>query len=799
MDYNDPIENNYTDDDYPYYNESNGEYNEDLQSKSIQKIFEGLNPRQVEAVECLQGPVLVMAGAGSGKTRVLTCRIANLLAHGVAPWQILAITFTNKAANEMKTRAERMIGEPAKSVWLSTFHSFCAKILRIEVASLTGYSKNFVIYTMGDTKAVIRDCIRELGLDEKKFIDTQIQSRISVAKNNLMDSKQYQEAVQFASTKSDYEKQVIKVYELYEKRLLSLNAMDFDDLLMLTVRLFTHHREVLEKYQEKFRYILVDEYQDTNEAQYQIMRLLAAKYKNVCVVGDADQSIYGWRGADMRNILNFEVDYPNATVIKLEQNYRSTKMILDAANAVIQHNKYRKPKNLWTENGDGEKITVLNALTGFYEATKIVNEIAELKRQGFSYNDIALLYRINAQSRILEEGFVRAGIPYVIIGGLKFYDRLEIKNILAYLRLIYNPKDNMSLKRIINVPRRGIGLTTIAKVQDFAEKHDISIFEVISNAWLLNQVDLYQKTRQNLRMFSELILGFKEMQDTLSVDKLIKYILKNSGYMTELQTDIKPEDEARIENLEEFINVAKEFVSKNPEEADLEGFLNHISLISDLDVIEETEDRVSLMTVHSAKGLEFPVVFITGLEEGIFPHSRSLMKEDQLEEERRACYVAITRAQKKLYITFADSRANFGGDTKVSCSSRFLEEIPREYLDIYRQETATRSSNPEFVHKTPRSSQKIEILPKVSPKTRAKANVLSMYSKKSKEKEQVNINLRRNWQPGDRVNHKKWGDGIVLEAKGIGTESELKIKFLDKGIGIKTLSLMYAPITKVRE
>ena len=794
MDYNGTVDN-----DYEEY-EIEKETFEDLRSEAVQKIFEGLNSKQVEAVECLQGPLLIMAGAGSGKTRVLTCRIANLLAHGVAPWNILAITFTNKAANEMKTRAEKMIGNTAKSVWLSTFHSFCARILQMEVDAVDGYSKNFVIYSMSDTKAVVRDCIRELELDEKKFVDTQIQSRISMAKNNLMDSKRYKEAILFSSTKSDYEWQIANIYELYEKRLLSLNAMDFDDLLMLTVRLFSDNREILQKYQEKFKYILVDEYQDTNEAQYQIMKLLAAKYENVCVVGDADQSIYGWRGADMRNILNFEKDYPNATVIKLEQNYRSTKMILDAANAVIQNNKFRKPKELWTENGDGEKITVFDALTGFYEASKIANEIAELKREGFSYNDVALLYRINAQSRILEEGFMKAGIPYVIVGGLKFYDRLEIKNILAYLRLIYNLKDNMSLKRIINVPRRGIGLTTIAKLQDFAEKHDVSIFEVISNAWLLNQVDVFPKTRQNLRMFSELILHCKEMQDVLSVDKLIKYILKTSGYMTELKTDTRPEDEARIENLEEFINVAKEFVSKNPEEAGLDGFLNHISLIADIDMVEEAEDRVSLMTVHSAKGLEFPVVFITGMEEGIFPHSRSLLKEDELEEERRACYVAITRAQKKLYITFADSRANFGGDTKISCHSRFLEEIPREYLDIYKQQTATMSSTPAFVHMAPRSkSDKVEFLSKVSPQTRAKANVLSRYSKKTKEKENINKNLNRNWQPGDRVNHKKWGDGIVLESKGTGNERELKIKFLDKDIGIKTLSLMYAPITKVRE
>ena len=801
MDYNDSMGNDYSDYEYE---ETEQEADEDFRSETVQKIFYGLNSKQVEAVECLQGPLLIMAGAGSGKTRVLTCRIANLLAHGVEPWQILAITFTNKAANEMKSRAERMIGELAKSVWLSTFHSFCARILRMEIDSLDGYSKNFVIYSTSDTRNVVRDCIRELGLDDKKFVDMQILSRISMAKNRLMDSKKYKEAVMFSDSKSDYEWQVANIYGLYEKRLLALNAMDFDDLLMLTVQLFSTNEEIRYKYQEKFKYILVDEYQDTNEAQYQIMKLLADKYENVCVVGDADQSIYGWRGADMRNILNFENDYPNATVIKLEQNYRSTKLILDAANAVIQNNKFRKPKELWTENDAGDKITVFETMTGFYEASRIVNEIVRLKREeDFSYNDIALLYRINAQSRVLEESFMKAGIPYVIIGGLKFYDRMEIKNALAYLRLIYNLQDNMSLKRIINVPRRGIGLTTVAKLQDFAEQHDVSIFEVISNAWLLNQVDVFPKIRQSLRMFANLIIDCRNMQKEISVDKLIEYILKNSGYILELKTDPRPEDEARIENLEEFVNVAEEFVSQNPEEASLAGFLNHISLISDLDVVSEDENRVSLMTVHSAKGLEFPVVFITGMEEGLFPHSKSLIKEEQLEEERRACYVAITRAQKKLYITFADSRASFGGDTKATYSSRFLEEIPREYLDIYQQVMRAGSPRPEFIHMTPKkSSPKIEILPKTKPKktkTRTKATVVSLQAKKDEKQKLASANLQGDWKPGDKVRHKKWGDGIVLEVSGLGISKQMKVKFLDNDLGIKDLLLMYAPIIKVIE
>ena len=770
------------------------------------RIFDGLNPRQVEAVECLEGPLLIMAGAGSGKTRVLTCRIANLIAHGVAPWSILGITFTNKAAKEMVTRAEKMIGTTAKSVWLSTFHSFCAKILRIEIEAVEGYDKNFVIYSMGDSKAVIRDSVRELGLDEKKFMDSNVQNRISMAKNLLMNSKQYKEAVMMSPRKNDYEWQVANVYELYEKRLRELNAMDFDDLLMICVDLFDTNEQVLEKYQEKFKYILVDEYQDTNEAQYKLMKLLAAKYQNVCVVGDADQSIYGWRGADMKNILNFEMDYPNATVIKLEQNYRSTKVILDAANAVIENNVMRKPKELWTENDEGEQIKVFEAMTGFYEASKIANEIKKINEEGFSYNDIALLYRINSQSRLLEESFMKAGIPYVIIGGLKFYDRMEIKDILAYLRFIYNPRDDMSLKRIINVPRRGIGTTTIVKLQEFAQGHDSSLFEVIANDWLLNQVDIFQKTRQNLRNFGAFIKDLKQAQNKKPVDELIKYILDTSGYITELKTDMKPEDESRLENLDEFINVAKEYISQNPDEATLEGFLNHISLITDLDVIDSGEDRVSMMTIHSAKGLEFPVVFITGMEEGLFPHSRSLNEENELEEERRACYVAITRAQKKLYITLADSRAMYGGDIRNSTPSRFLREIPMQYLNVYKQRTATKSSTPTFIHVSGKKSttnatnNPVKILSdKQIPLIQAKKNILNVQNKKNKAAQQTDINLRRNWQPGDRVRHKKWGDGIVLGVSGIGTEREIKIKFLEEGMGVKKLMLQYAPITKVRD
>ena len=765
------------------------------------KVFDGLNPKQVEAVECLDGPLLIMAGAGSGKTRVLTCRIANLLAHGIAPWNILAITFTNKAANEMKTRAEKMIGEPAKSVWLSTFHSFCAKILRFEIEAVKGYSKNFSIYSTGDSKMVIRDCVRELELDEKRFSSTAVQSRISNAKNALLNAKAYKNAVLMSQVQSDYEWAVADIYELYEKRLLALNAMDFDDLLLVTVRLFENNEDILDQYQEKFRYILVDEYQDTNKVQYRLMKLLAAKYENVCVVGDADQSIYGWRGADLNNILSFEADYPGATVIKLEQNYRSTKLILEAANAVIQNNIYRKPKNLWTNNPEGEQITVFEAFTEYYEALKIADEIKELKSQGIPYSDIALLYRINAQSRSLEEAFMRAGIPYVIIGGLKFYDRLEIKNILAYLRLISNPQDNMSFKRIVNVPKRGIGTTTIIKLQDFAEKHEISIFEVISNSWLLNQIELTPRMKQNIRGFASFILDCIDQKNKLPVDEYIKYILENSGYMLELKTDQKPEDEARIENLGEFVNVAKEFANQN-EDATLEDFLNHISLISDLDVINEDENLVSLMTVHSAKGLEFPVVFITGMEEGLFPHVRSLMDERQLEEERRACYVAITRAKRKLYITHAASRSTFGNSKKSDCS-RFLTEIPMAYLDVYKQLIDKSRATPSFINVS--RSQMPSAVKNIakSNTARSKANALSLEAKirmkAAKSKSKAEINMTKRWKQGDRIKHKKWGEGIVLDVYGLGTEREMKVKFLEEEVGIKTLQLKFAPIEKLKD
>ena len=764
------------------------EENNNIKAEASSKIFEGLNDKQIEAVNCLDGPLLIMAGAGSGKTRVLTCRIANLLAHNISPGNILAITFTNKAANEMKSRAENMIGTLAKSVWLSTFHAFCARLLRYEIENTGIYNKNYVIYSTGDTRTLLRDCIREMELDEKRFTATQVQAKISMAKNMMMTPEEYKDYLAFTPGTSDYENRVAEIYGVYQKRLKELNGMDFDDLILVTMDLFKKNNGVLEKYQDKFQYILVDEYQDTNMAQYNLIKLLAAKYRNICVVGDADQSIYGWRGADMRNILNFEDDYPEAQVIKLEQNYRSTKMILQAANEVIQHNINRKPKNLWTNNVSGEKITIMRTLTANFEARGIAEEIKKLRQQNFSFRDIAILYRTNAQSRSLEEIFIREEIPYVIIGGLKFYDRMEIKNIIAYLRLISNPQDNISFQRIVNVPKRGIGLTTMAKLQDFAMREELPIFEVIANQSLLDQVSIYAKPKQLLQKFASFILSCIELKKNLNVDELITHVLEESGYLDELRLIDDDESKARIENLGEFLNVAKEFVNAN-KEATLEEFLNHISLITDLDVIAEDEDRVSLMTIHSAKGLEFPVVFMVGMEEGLMPHIGSIVDPDKLEEERRACYVGITRAEQKLYLTYAESRMIFG-QTKTNDVSRFLKEISDENVVMMRQIVkSTRSVKPTFEVMSPVKRIKN---PQQAEKAKIKRQSAGLAATLNNE------NFKITWQAGDIIKHRKWGEGIIKEVMGTGVDCEMKVKFNNSEIGTKKINLQYAPIEKVR-
>ncbi len=743
------------------------------------KIFEGLNDRQREAVNCLEGPLLVMAGAGSGKTRVLTCRIANLLANGVKPWNILAITFTNKAANEMKSRAASMIGEPARNVWLSTFHSFCARILRADVESTGLRRSSFAIYDTSDSRALIKNIIKDFNLDEKRFIPAVVQSKISAAKNMLVGAQRFADSINFDSDRSLFDQKVAEIYLEYDRRMVENNAMDFDDLLLIAVRMLEKNEDVLDKYQRRFQYILIDEYQDTNVAQYRLTQLLAAAHHNLCVVGDADQSIYRFRGADIHNILSFERDYPEAKVVLLEENYRSTKMILDAANAVISNNDNRKPKKLWTRNALGDRLTFFEALNERAEAQQIVHEIKSLREQNFAYKDIALLYRTNAQSRALEEAFLNAGMPYVIVGGLKFYERREIKDIIAYLRLINNLQDSISLTRIINVPRRGIGQTTIAKLDQFAANSELPLFDIISDVEMLIRAHIPAKAKQSLYQFAVFIHDCVERQNEFSIPEFVLHVLEASGYMTELRDNVTTENEARLENLGEFVNVAKEFARDNPSGA-LEDFLNHIALISDLDNLKEEEDRVSLMTVHSAKGLEFPVVFVTGLEEGLFPHASSMMDSDALEEERRAAYVAITRAQKKLYLTCATTRSTFGKE-QMNARSRFIDEIPLELIASARR---TRPTPPPSM--MPRRFQSFYEAP-AQPKKSFQMPV------KNKFMPDVGVE----WSTGDRARHGKWGEGTVLKVQGAGANAQLTIVFDDASIGKKNLIVQYAPIKKI--
>jgi len=641
-------------------------------------LFQGLNEPQQRAVACIDGPLLIVAGAGSGKTRVLTFRIANLLEHGVPPYRILAITFTNKAAGEMRDRVDTLIGDSAHDVWLSTFHSFCARFLRVEIEHLGTYAKNFVIYDASDTKGLIRECLKELNIDEKHTAPGAVQSHISDAKNRLLDVKA------FAAQATDFfAEQVAKVYELYQSKLRANNALDFDDLLMLTVELLSNNEEIRAKYQNKFQYILVDEYQDTNGAQYAITKLLAEGHHNICVVGDADQSIYGWRGADMRNILNFERDYPEATVILLEQNYRSTKNILAAANAVIENNLTRKKKELWTDNPTGDPITIYEGATEKNEASYIVREVERLHTMfHVKYGDIAVLYRTNAQSRNIEEAFYATGIPYAMVGSVRFYDRREIRDIIAYLRVIYNPRDTLSLLRIINVPKRGLGQTSLGRMMETAAEYRISLFELITDAQLLSTIPkLSAKVKTALEDFAALIFTFMGQVGTRPLHEIVEDMIEESGYAAALEEDKKEDNRDRLENLREFISVAKNFEDGAEEgENGLEDFLAQISLISDVDETEQSDGNVTLMTFHAAKGLEFPAVFMAGMEEGLFPHSRTLLDDMEIEEERRTCYVGITRAQRRLYLTYARQRTIYGR-TELSRPSRFLAEIPEELVE----------------------------------------------------------------------------------------------------------------------
>lgn len=731
-------------------------------------IFDTLNDRQCEAVKHTEGPLLITAGAGSGKTKVLTCRIAHLLELGVAPYRILAITFTNKAAKEMKERVTNLVGAQADSIWLSTFHSFCAKLLRFEVDGFHGYTRNFTIYDSSDQLVLVKDCLKKLNLDDKQFMPRSVLGTISSAKNVLMDAKA------FAAKASDfYEQKVADVYALYQEKLRENNAVDFDDLLFLAVRLLQEKEDVREKYQSRFQYILVDEYQDTNHAQYALTKILAARWRNICVVGDADQSIYAWRGADIRNIIDFTRDYPDAASIKLEQNYRSTKTILHAANAVIDNNESRPKKTLWTENPAGNKIIHYQAQTEHDEADYIAGVIYNRHEISHEpYGDMAILFRTNAQSRVLEEKLMRYAIPYTMVGGTKFYDRKEIKDVLAYLRLLYNPEDSLSLTRIINVPKRNIGATTMEHVAAYAEEQGISLFEALSST---DEIPVTKRARTSLENFAAMIFDLLNDIEGKDVLSLIESVIKQTGYgdMLDKEAEHDPQGESRKENVGEFLSVAKDYMDSNPD-GNLQDFLENVALVSDVDDFENSDSKVTLMTLHAAKGLEFPVVFLTGLDEGLFPHSRTLLDPSQVEEERRLAYVGITRAERQLYVTNATTRTMYGC-ISAYMPSRFLAEIPPQLMEDYHRKNAMPQSRTTAVP----GKQRVSILTKpVASSLPKKHAVTDTFAK------------------GDKVRHKIWGIGTVLDVIGEGPNMQMKIQFPTKGV--RQVVVKYAPLEKIQ-
>lgn len=639
-------------------------------------MLEELNEKQYEAVIKTEGPCLVIAGAGSGKTKVLTHKIAYILENNnVKPWNILAITFTNKAANEMRERVENLVGNLAQDMWIGTFHSICVRILRRYIDRI-GFDKSFVIFDSSDQRALVKECLKTLNIDDKMFSDRGVLSEISNAKNEMLEPESYK-----LRTNGDFRKEKISnIYDLYQKRLKENNALDFDDIINFTIKILMENPDVLEHYSEQFKYVLVDEYQDTNKAQFTLVSMIASRYGNITVVGDNDQGIYSFRGADISNILNFEKDFPGTKIIKLEQNYRCTQNILDIANAVIKNNTVKYDKKLWTKNEKGHLPEVYSADDEYDEASYIVEQINHLKTEEYyKYSDFTILYRMNAQSRCIEDIFRREDIPYKIIGGLKFYERKEIKDIIAYLRLIHNTADNLSLRRIINEPKRGIGKTSLENIQAVAEQSGKSMYDIIKNAEQYGLNKVYLNSREFINTIEELI----QIKDKIKVSELIKLTLDKTGYTKALQAEDRIEAESRIENLEEFLTVAIEFEDEEAE-GGLAQFLESITLSSDIDGMEETEDSVTLMTLHSAKGLEFPVVFLIGMEEGIFPGYKSISEEKELEEERRLCYVGITRAKNYLYLTCAKKRTIFGS-TSYNQVSRFLREIPKDCLEGYEE------------------------------------------------------------------------------------------------------------------
>ena len=783
----------------------------EIRKKIIRNSWSNLNDKQFEAVVNTEGPLLVIAGAGSGKTTVIIHKIAHLMIYGkayfdtaipknltdeelevlewfsngeieellpeikdylfvepVSPYNILAITFTNKAAAELKTRLSAKLGKAGENVWASTFHSSCVRFLRRDIDRL-GYEKNFVIFDTADSQTLIKECMKDLDISTKDFAPKAIGGAISQAKNELITPAEYAELF-----KTDFYKSVVaKVYRVYQNRLKKYNALDFDDLIMCAVRLFEENPDVLEYYQNKFKYILVDEYQDTNHAQYRLVSLLAAKSKNICVVGDDDQSIYKFRGADISNILGFEDEFENAKTIKLEENYRSTQNILNAANNVIANNRGRKAKSLWTGKGMGELVTVYNASNEYDEAKYVADKIAEIHSNGGSYNDYAILYRMNAESRVVEDTLLRNAIPYKVFGGLRFYDRKEIKDLTSYLRLIQNTSDNVAFERIVNEPKRGIGDATVDKVMMLAEQSGRSAFEICAEAASFAEIS---RAATKLKGFAELIERMMAKKNSgMALEEFVKEVIYDSGMMSALETEDTVESRTRIENLKEFVSMVHETVKEEPETA-LENLLENISLVADIDNYDEAQETVTLMTLHSAKGLEFNNVFLVGMEEGIFPGVRSMNTEEEMEEERRLCYVGITRARERLFLTHTDTRTLFG-TTKYNIISRFLKEIPKELLneekyrsagfDLFDSAVAIRPTMDKSAFKTTFTPQK--------PSAPKEAEL--------------------SFSVGDRVLHRKFGEGTVLEAKELGADMFLRVNFDE--VGEKNLMAAYVKLERI--
>lgn len=739
-------------------------------------IYDTLNEQQREAVFHTNGPLLILAGAGSGKTRVLTHRIAYLIEEkGVNPWNILAITFTNKAAGEMRERVDKLVGFGSESIWVSTFHSTCVRILRRHIDRL-GYDNNFTIYDADDQKTLMKDVCRLIDIDTKVYKERNLLSAISSAKDELIMPQEFE-----LNAGGDYGKQKIaKVYREYEKQLRANNALDFDDLLVKTVQLFQTQPDILEYYQERFRYIMVDEYQDTNTVQFKFVSLLAGKYKNLCVVGDDDQSIYKFRGANIKNILNFEQEYHDARVIKLEQNYRSTGNILNAANAVIRNNVGRKDKSLWTENGEGEKIQLRQFDTGYDEADFIAGDIKKNVSDGAAYNDHAILYRTNAQSRLFEEKFVAANIPYKIVGGINFYARREIKDLLAYLKTIDNGKDDLAVRRIINVPKRGIGLTTINRVQESALEREIGFYEALQGLDLIPNIG---RSTAKLDSFVALIEYFKGFAQNESISDLMKEIIEKTGYVENLEAEDKEDAQTRIENIDELLSKIAAYEEKCADEDEkptLSGFLEEVALVADIDSLDEAQDYVILMTLHSAKGLEFPRVYLAGMEDGLFPSYMTITSDDNedLEEERRLCYVGITRAEKELTVSCARRRM-IRGETQYNKTSRFLKEIPSELMEngnTFEEDVEMPTQNAYF-----QAKQAFKQKAFTTGKTAKQFAV-------SKEK-------GLDYTVGDRVRHIKFGEGLVTDVTEGGRDFEVTVQF--DSTGVKKMFASFARLQKI--